>query len=716
MANEPTGGNTENNDDAIAQKREEERKQEELTLAALKEPALRADDNEPAVMAGLKQSELGVSAPSVKTPEPPNGNDAQSFKNDDDARNDPYSGEDIAAQRKKIYDDSLSGAADGKYAGVAEGNIREKITNEREKEAKDRAFLYNLDTWEALWEDFQKYDQEVEETIQEGHDCLASIDDAYNEVMQNAMQAGTDYANEFQKLQTMKDDLDAAKANGASAEEIQALQDKIDQQQKVVDMKRTMYEAQGEPLEKLQTLRQETSAKIEELRSKRQELKEKLDNAKTDEERAQIKQELKENREQLASVKNEFQSAVDQAASMQKASDKMLAASADNKLTTSELMAIKEEFKGNTQAMAMLEKAAAYTTVTDNAGNILTAEQTAELWACEAPPEWLNGPASETAALTTAKTDLQTATANTVTIGDPGFSAIVSQNADGQYVLNYTDGSGELKTSLVQNEPNSAEIMAQIQSQLASGKTLADTTTLAALQKVANAEKTITTTQTTAESPALNQTTLPGEEQKVLAKIELELAQIGQSGGTLTTEQLNKYKQELVAAGLSPERMNGMMAENNIKEPATTLSPTLNVTAPDAGGQTINTYLPFIGAYMTKTPIAAPNPQPVASSQPPSYGSVIDDPIFQKYNDPNNLDTSYNQQATYSGNAVIASFDKAQQPTTDQPAPGTAGLTMEQQQALELQRQQQLALQQQQELLRQQQASNTPQPQQTGTV
>ena len=51
MANEPTGGNTDKNEDAIAQRREEERKQEELTLAALQEPALRADDNEPAVMA-----------------------------------------------------------------------------------------------------------------------------------------------------------------------------------------------------------------------------------------------------------------------------------------------------------------------------------------------------------------------------------------------------------------------------------------------------------------------------------------------------------------------------------------------------------------------------------------------------------------------------------------------------------------------------------------
>lgn len=343
----------------------------------------------------------------------------------------------------------------------------------------------------------------------------------------------------------------------------------------------------------------------------------------------------------------------------------------------------------------------------------------------------------ESRALDAAQSALSGATTDSIKIqGD----ALITKNENGEYVINYVV-SGEVQTTLVKDEENAAELLSQIDAQIAEGKELASPEAIQMQKEYAAADKAnyaknleidskysysnyqlarlqsdkTNKDQDNNAAKALALDTpdynLDTAEEK-LREAEAAVAEAAQNGGVMSYDQYMELKQQLGNTGTSVTRLDEMMEQNGVTRADEPLVPDSGNLAHNTASLAANTYVmtafPVLGIMSFQVPaISNPKVEPI-NGPAASYGSFADSPEFAATNDPG-IEASYNQPAQYADNVIQSPFAKA---LSDQPDAGTGAPSPADLQRLEQER---LA---REEMLRQMLTNATPTPggQGTGTT
>ena len=462
------------------------------------------------------------------------GPSPQDMRNDDDANHDAYSGNSKEAQ-KLAYDLETSGQ-DGLIAGKNFAHRKNDAQIQAEKDKVFYALQDSIMSMDQLRESFRDLDNDITQCLDDAQNMVTQIDQMFPDAQQATWAAGEDFANARAKLEQYKQDLKEAQASGASADEIAALQKKVDQQQADVDVKQAIYEGQADIINNMDNTRNSLKQEAAQLQTRRDEIREKLQNGNLSEsDRKELQQELSDLKDQMRDLKNKAIEAKEQFEQQMKVSNALKELSKDGNLSQDDIK-ILQKMAGNDKKTAKTVENIAKSlskngvTITDDKGATLsnptdvnhfiteqfrinqidnelysiekrlaqspedpvlhdilndrTAALQSERLTLEAQsPECYKDMSEESrvnditalpeyVSLASAAKIYNAATENTVKIN----GALISKNQNDQYVLN-TDHN---KTELVSDNPSIAAFLQQeINKQLTAGKSLATDDTLA---------------------------------------------------------------------------------------------------------------------------------------------------------------------------------------------------------------------------------------------
>ncbi len=345
---------------------------------------------------------------------------------------------------------------------------------------------------------------------------------------------------------------------------------------------------------------------------------------------------------------------------------------------------------------------------------------------------------NSTQALTLSQANLRVeqATSDTVTYGDDGYKAVVYSQGD-TYFMQTNDG----KSYKIDDQPNAAEIMADINAQIAAGKSLG-TPEIQELQMEATKAQLAyndlenelysqdimsqyysyaderyynegtSDTATTIDSVAAGDVTSEGGEKELALNVpeytleEAEAARrevknaIENNGGTLTIDEVKELSAQ---SGISEAQVleeinsqNGKVVDYRTPQDDITQDNMMKNTLGVAANTAILASFPIIGITGLSVPsISAPKDQPNANITALNYKSFADSPEFAKTNPAG--ETTYNKPLNNGTKNVVDASNRFNEALENQPAAGSGAPTPDE--LMRLEQEKELLLQQRNQML-----------------
>jgi hypothetical protein len=739
--------------------------------------SLEPDDAGPARMAGFDRIGLDAVSLSVENDAtaPRNragASTAQDQRNDQAVAENQYSGNTEDSQRR-ILNWIMSGAADGMISSRV-GAKSENDEIDIKKEREDFYYAY-LSQWEDNWDDINNMFDDINLLHTDLENTEIEVQNTIDDLSLELEMLDGAVTRHQTELENLKQQLE-----GASGSEREALEAQIAAKERELKVSQDMRNAYAETNEKLTSGMQNARDAITQSRDNIHELREQMRDA-SPEERAALEIKLQEEKEKLRVARE----SLDQLKEDARLTREMTAMGRDRHIDANEMNRLHQMSENSPSfreiAKNMLGAAAASgamngMTVSGVNGESLTGENASkylmaqmgiteldtarykteqalaqdpenkelqqkvndlnerryvmeqEAKACIADQasdlRSANSPAQQE--INTLKSDLAGLTANTVTLSSTIGEAVVFKDPEGAFAIQYVSG-GSLVIAAVADQANAAELMKEINAQLATGKTLGTDAITAQQEKLSAAETALAKEQinndtyhayaseraakerqeTTAKSADENAEKSASSQQAgdlrfdtpdyTLAqaeesqrKIDAAIAAAVNSGQPMSVEQYEKLKS---MPGVTAAALDREMAENGVKKQDGILSEFGMKPAEDIlKTSMIMTAFPIIGVYgyqasQINTPSFEPSPLGIMGG---NYTSFADSMEFSRYNDPKMIEPSY--QNSLSAPVMLAGLFGMGGPTLTpaQDAAATAErLRLEQERILAWQRQQQ---------------------------